>query len=198
MNDLEKLKSIVRDNGYLYTKDVTNAGIRRENLKKYLNEGVIVKESRGIYSFADEWNDEFVLLQERCKKGIFSYGTALYFHGLSDRFPDKISMTIPKDYNVFYLKEKLNNVEFHRVKSSLWDLGIIEMISPQGGNILVYDIERCICDIIKNKKKTDPQIFIQGIKEYFSLKNHNYSKLIEYAKQFHIEEDIYMYMEVLT
>ena len=49
MNDLEKLKSIVRDNGYLYTKDVTNAGIRRENLKKYLNEGVIVKESRGIY-----------------------------------------------------------------------------------------------------------------------------------------------------
>ncbi|WP_294561759.1 type IV toxin-antitoxin system AbiEi family antitoxin domain-containing protein [uncultured Traorella sp.] len=198
MVDLSKLRSLVRDNGYLYTKDVTNAGIRRENLKNFLDEGIIVRESRGIYSFTDEWNDEFVLLQEKCKKGVFSYGTALYFHGLSDRFPEKISMTVPKNYNVFYLKEKLTNVEFHRIKPALWNLGIIEMTSPQGGNILVYDIERCICDIIRNKKDADPQIFIQSIKGYFSLKNHNYSKIVEYAKQFHIEKEIYIYIEVLT
>ena len=86
MTDLDSLKKLVRENGYLYTKDVTNAGIRREQLKKYLDEGSLIRESRGIYSFADSMNDEFVLLQSRCKKGIFSYGTALYFHGLSDRF----------------------------------------------------------------------------------------------------------------
>lgn len=34
MADLDSLKKIVRDNGYLYTKDVTKAGIRRESLKK--------------------------------------------------------------------------------------------------------------------------------------------------------------------
>ena len=36
MIDLDSLKKLVRENGYLYTKDVTNAGIRREYLKKYL------------------------------------------------------------------------------------------------------------------------------------------------------------------
>ena len=91
-----------------------------------------------------------------------------------------------KKCNVFY------------VSSDIYELGLIQTKTPSGNKVKAYDIERCICDIIKNKKKTDPQIFIQGIKEYFSLKNHNYSKLIEYAKQFHIEEDIYMYMEVLT
>ena len=96
MIDLDSLKKLVRENGYLYTKDVTNAGIRREYLKKYLEEGSLIRESRGIYSFADSINDEFVLLQSRCKKGVFSYGTALYFHGLSDRFPQMISMTVPK------------------------------------------------------------------------------------------------------
>jgi len=197
MADLESLKKIVRDNGYLYTKDVTKAGIRREYLKKYLDRGSLIRESRGIYSFADSMSDEFALLQSRCKKGIFSYGTALYFHGLSDRFPQMISMTVPKNYNVFYLKEELLHVEFHRIKPSLWDIGIIEINSPQGGKIKIYNKERCICDIIRNRKRTDPQIFAQALKGYFASKDRDNIQLIEYAKKFHIENKVQEYMEIL-
>lgn len=197
MADLDSLKKIVRDNGYLYTKDVTKAGIRRESLKKYLDRGSLIRESRGIYSFADSMSDEFALLQSRCKKGIFSYGTALYFHGLSDRFPQMISMTVPKNYNVFYLKEELLHVEFHRIKPSLWDIGIIEINSPQGGKIKIYNKERCICDIIRNRKRTDPQIFAQALKGYFASKDRDNIQLIEYAKKFHIENKVQEYMEIL-
>ena len=180
MSDLDFLKKLVNENGYLYTKDVT----------------ILIRESRGIYSFADNINDEFTLIQSRCKKGVFSYGTALYFHGLSDRFPQMISLTVPKNYNVFYLKKDFFNVEFHRIKPFLWNIGIIEMISPQGGKILVYDKERCICDIIRNRKQTDPQIFSQAIKGYFTSKEHDNLRLMEYAKKFHIEEKIQEYMEI--
>lgn len=197
MTDLNFLKELVRENGYLYTKDVTNAGIRRERLKKYLDEGILIRESRGIYSFADSINDEFVLLQSRCKKGVFSYGTALYFHGLSDRFPQMISMTVPKSYNVFYLKEELFHVEFHRIKPALWNIGMTEMISPQGGRIIVYDRERCICDMIRSRKRTDPQVFIQAVKGYFVSKERDNIRLIEYARKFNIEEKVQEYMEIL-
>lgn len=197
MEDLDFLKKITRENGYLYTKDVTDAGIRRERLKRYLEEGLLIRESRGIYSFSDTLSDEFVLLQSRCKKGIFSYGTALYFHGLSDRFPQRIVMTVPKTYNVFYLKEELLNVEFHRIKPILWDIGIMEMASTQGGKIRVYDKERCICDAIRDRKKMDPQIYIQAVKEYFALKERDYIRLIKYAQIFRIEEKVQEYMEVL-
>lgn len=141
--------------------------------------------------------DEFALLQSRCKKGIFSYGTALYFHGLSDRFPQMISMTVPKNYNVFYLKEELLHVEFHRIKPSLWDIGIIEINSPQGGKIKIYNKERCICDIIRNRKWTDPQVFTQALKGYFASKDRDNIQLIEYAKKFHIENKVQEYMEIL-
>ena len=157
----------------------------------------MLREGRGIYSFADSHHDEFVLLQSRCKRGIFSYGTALYFHGLSDRFPQMVSMTVPKTYNVFYLKEELFHVEFHRVKPSLWDIGRMKMISPQGGEIIVYDRERSICDIIRNRKRTDPQVFTQALKEYFSSKERDNIRLMEYAKKFHIEEKVQEYMEIL-
>ncbi len=197
MTDLDYLRKLVRKNGYLYTKDVTSAGIRREHLKRYLDEGSLIRESRGIYSFKDSISDEFVLLQIRCKKGIFSYGTALYFHGLSDRFPQMISITVPKTYNVFYLKEELFQVEFHRIKPSLWNIGMMEMVSPQGGEITVYNRERCICDIIRNRKRTDPQVFTQAVKRYFSSQNRDNILLMEYAQKFHIEEKIQEYMEIL-
>ena len=48
MIDLDSLKKLVRENGYLYTKDVTNAGIRREYLKKYLEEGRFGKVGESI------------------------------------------------------------------------------------------------------------------------------------------------------
>ena len=163
-----------------------------------MDEGSLVRESRGIYSFADSINDEFVLLQSRCKKVNFSYGTALYFHGLSDCFPQKVSMTVPKTYNVFYLKEELFHVEFHRIKPSLWSIGMMEMISPQGGKIIVYDRERCICDIIRHRKQADPQVFIQAMKEYFASKERDNIRLMVYAGKFHIEEKVQEYVELLN
>jgi len=50
---------------------------------------------------------------------------------------------------ILWQKEK--NVILNFVKRELLDLGVIEMTSPFGMKIKVYDIERTICDIIKNK-----------------------------------------------
>ena len=73
----------------------------------------------------------------------------------------------------------------------------MEMISPQGGNITVYDKERCICDMIRSRKQTDPQVFTQAIKGYFSSKESDKIRLMEYARKFHIEEKVQEYMEIL-
>lgn len=197
MNDFNLIKNLVRADGFLYTKDVVAAGFRKEQLKRFLDEGNIVREARGIYSFSDDWCDEFVLLQTRCKKGIFSYGTALYFHGMSDRAPLTVSMSVPRTYNVHYLQQDLPNVKFHRVKPKWWEIGIIEIPSPQGGTIQVYDKERCICDIIRDKKNIDPQIFSQAVKEYFLSKRRDSIRLMEYAAEFGIDEKIQEYMEIL-
>lgn len=197
MSELDSMKKLLRQDGFLYTKDVVNAGIRKEALKRFLDDGSLVREARGIYSFSDRFSDEFVLLQAKCKKGIFSYGTALYFHGMSDRFPNMISLTVPKSYNVYYLQTKLSHVKFHRVKAEWWGIGIMEMTSPQGGLIRVYDKERCICDMLRDRKNTDPQVFSQAVKGYFSSKNYDMIRLMEYASHFHLEEKIQEYMEIL-
>ena len=77
-----------------------------------------------------------------------------------------------------------------------YDLGITETQSPQGGLIRLYDKERCLCDLIKDKNQIEKQLYVQAIREYFKARP-NVRKLLKYGKAFGIEEKIRTYMEVL-
>ena len=66
-----------------------------------------------------------------------------------------------------------------------------------GAELRVYDKERSICDLIRDKQAMDMQLYIQAIQEYFKLAN-NARKLLKYGKKFGIEEKIRTYMEVLS
>lgn len=193
-----QLRQLVRADGFLYTNDVVKAGIRKEVLRHFLDAGCLEKEARGIYSFSDELADEYTLLQSRGKKAIFSHGTALYLHGMSDRIPSTVTMTIPQGYNVSRLQEDFPHVRFHRVKPDLWAMGIVEGVSPQGGPIKYYDKERTVCDVIRFKQKMDPQVFLQGVKDYFAQPDKNTIRLMEYAHAFGIEDKVQNYMEILA
>lgn len=75
-------------------------------------------------------------------------------------------------------------------------MGLITVSTPQGFKVNAYDKERCICDIIKNRKSIDKQIYVQAIKEYFNG-NYDHRKLLKYAKIFNIEDKVRVYMEVM-
>lgn len=192
----EKIQSVAEENnGIISTKDVTDAGISRPMLKKYTDYGFLVCLSHGMYALKDEIVDEYVLIQKRSQYPVFSYGTALYLWGMSDRTPHILDITVPQGCNMTRLMQ-MDILKCHYVKKEIYGLGITKTISPQGAEIRLYDRERSICDIIKNKENIDMQIYIQALKEYFSG-NVNARKMIKYAKAMNIEDKVRMYMEVL-
>lgn len=195
----ERIKEISEENhGIIKTSDVSKAGIRREVLAELLKDGFIERESRGIYVLAGRWVDEYAILQKKYSKGIFSYGTALYFQGLSDKVPDPISISVPQGYNASLLKKECENVTIHYVKSDWWEVGIVEGTSPQGGYVRHYNMERCICDLVRDKENVEIQLYTQAVKDYFKNKDKNIRRLLKYAQLFQIEEKIRTYVEVLN
>ena len=171
-------------NGYLTTKDVTDNNIPRFYLTKLIKEGKIERVSRGVYIKKNELVDEFVILQSKSKNAIYSNTTALYLHGFSNRIPIKYDITINNGYNGFLQKE--DNVNLFYTKRELLELGVIDYKLDSGNIIRVYDLDKTICDIIKNKKKIDAEIFNKAIREYFYSKKKNTLKLYEYAKKMNI------------
>ena len=171
-------------NDYLTTKEVTDNNIPRTYLTKLIKKNTIERVSRGVYIKKNVLVDEFVVLQSKSKYAIYSNTTALYLHGFSNRTPIRYDITIKSGYKGSLQKEK--NVNLFYTKRELLELGVIDYKLDSGNIIRVYDLDKTICDIIKNKKKIDAEIFNKAIREYFYSKKKNTLKLYEYAKKMNI------------
>ena len=189
------LKIVEKNNGYVTTKEVVKNGINKTFLTNMVKNGTLVRISRGYYGLPNYIEDDYYKIASKSKNARFSMATALYLHNLSDRTPLVYNITLPFGYSGVLQKEKKVILNF--VKRELLDLGVIEMTSPFGMKIKVYDIERTICDIIKNKNKIDAEIFSKALKDYAKSKNKNLSKLTKYARAMNIEKKVSEYMEVL-
>lgn len=181
-------------NGVVTSRKVTEQGVHRGILQEMVRNGELIQYSRGIYMLPDEWEDEFFLLQQKYKKGVFSHSTALYLHGYSDRVPLRFHMTFPTKYNSPSLKKA--NVDVSRVKNDNYELGIAELITPAGNQVVAYDLERSLCDVLRGSGD-DIQVVQYAMKKYASSRQRDINKLMRYAKQLHVEPKIRRYMEVL-
>ena len=196
MNFYDKILKIVeKNNGYVTTIEVVSNGINKIFLTNMVKKGTLTRISKGYYGLPNYIEDEYYKISSKSKNARFSGATALYLHNLSDRTPLLYNITLPYDYSGVLQKDK--NVIISFVNRDILDLGVIEMTSPYGMKIKVYDIERTICDIIKNKNKMDAEIFSKALKEYAKSKNKNLSKLTKYARTMNIEKKVSEYMEVL-
>ena len=157
----------------------------------------IEKLEKGLYMDPDQMEDEYFLTQYRCKKGIFSHETALYFHDLTDRTPFLLMLTIPSGYNTRLLKEK-EKYKFFYIAERLHTIGRISMETPFGHQVYVYDKERTICDCLKKKNQLDADLVNEAVKRYMKTPGADYSKLLKYAEVFNIKDLVQKYMEMLT
>ena len=105
-------------------------------------------------------------------------------------------VTVPSGYNSRLIKD--NQYKFSYIKDDLYDLGKIKVKTPYGNEVYCYDIERTICDIIKDKNKIEKYQFTDALKRYMDLKIKDIPKLYEYAKKFNIKDEVKKYIEVLN
>lgn len=196
MNNFEKILKIMNNNGgYITTKELDENNINRYFLTKMVERKKINRISRGYYGLVDYNVDEYYKIISMSERAVFSMNTALYLHNLSDRTPLIFDITVPYYYGGNLRKNKKVNLYF--VKKSILNLGKIEITSPFGMKIKVYDKERTICDIVKNKNNIDMEIFSNAIKNYIKSSDKNLNKLMRYAKELKVEKKIREYMEVI-
>ena len=196
MNNEEKiLKEMQKNNGMITTNDVEQMGIARKTLTRMLEKGLIERESQGLYVLPNSWGDEYYNLIFSSKNAVFSHATALFLHGLSERVPLIYEITVINGYNAS-LKTR-ENVELYFVSKDIFELGRIEIESPQGKIVPVYDIERTLCDMLKSKQNQDIKIIKYAFKIYVKSPKKDIYKLMEYAKKLKVDEDVNTYLEVL-
>lgn len=190
--NLEALKTFLKNNnGYVTTKEIEHLGISKTKIPQLIKDKVLRKVSYGIYIDNDYFEDEYFLLQKRFTNTIFSYNTAFHLLNLSERPPYELDVTrISGSSNI-------KNINCHYVKKSKINIGVIEIMSPYGNPIKVYNAERCICDMLKNPNEYDIELYNKILNNYFKSNEKDLIKLDEYAKIFNVYEKLTTIIEVL-
>ena len=195
MKNEDKIMKLVK-NGYLKASDLKKNNISKYYISLLEKEKQIEKVSRGLYLKCDELNDTLFEIQFLSNKCIFSNLTSLYLHGYSNRIPLIYDVTVPRDYNGT-LQQK-DNVKLYYVDKDILDLGATTVIDEFGNEIRCYDLERSICDIIKNKNKLDKELVNKALREYYYSNDKNSIKLYDYAKKLKIYKKLMEVFDILS
>ena len=176
------------------TEEINELNIPRIILTRLVNKELIVRVKKGLYVLKNCWGDEYFNLIYGNNSAIYSHLTSLYFNDLCERVPMEYDITVKQNYAGSLSSNK--KVKLYYVSNGQYDLGLIQIKSPQGRNIKCYDVERCLCDLIKCKNKVYLDYLKYAFNEYYKIQKNDVKKLYEYAKKLNVYDKVKEFMEV--
>ena len=195
-SNIEIIEELMKkNNGYITSKELDMFDIHRMYLSIMQEKGIIEKVASGIYIDTNKIEDNYYVFGLSMPNAIYSHMTALYFHGLSIKAPNDVyDITVKRSYNSVHLRK--HNVFY--VDNDIYELGLTEIETLMGNKVKVYDIERCICDIIRSKNRMDFNLVKSCVKKYIKRKDKDFVKLYLYAEKFGIKKVVMNYIDLLS
>ena len=195
MNNEEKVLTFMKNNSdTITTNELSNLNIPTIVLTRMVEKKIIERIKPCLYVIKDSWGDEYFTLTFGNDSAVYSHFTALYFSDLCERVPIEYDITVKRNYSGTLRKNE--NVKLYYVEDKIFNLGLIEIKSPQGRIIKCYDVERCLCDLIKSKNNVYLEYLKYAFNEYYKIQKNDTKKLYEYAKTLNVYDKVKEFMEV--
>ena len=155
-------------------------------IKKLIEEEKIFKIEKGIYS--DNNNINYLeILTKKYPNAIFTMESAFYYHNLTDVIPDKEYLALRRD------STKINDDRIKVVyyQDNLFEIGR-STLKVNNINIPIYDKERMLIELIRNRKNLGFDYYKEIINNYREIRETlNTTKIAEYISKFSIEDYLY-------
>ena len=192
----EKLRALLmQKEGTVTTAEANKIGISNERLRLLVKSGELERAAFGVYVLPDEFIDKMYIAQLKRPKIIYSHETALFLHDLTDRDPISYAVTVPAGYNIAQLRKEGFTV--YSIKRELHDLGVTKLTTMFGYIVIVYGLERTICDCLRSRNRMDISVVTDAVKRYVLRKDKDLYTLMKMAETFGVSKLVRSYMELL-
>ena len=171
----------------LYThKELLNEYKSNYQIAKAVKEKKIFKIEKGIYSNIK--NPHYLdIIMKKYPNAIITGESAYYYHNLTDVIPDKIYLATKR--NALRIKDK--RIKQIMVTDKLFALGK-EQITYEGVTINIYDKEKMLIELIKNKSSIPFDYYKEVILNYRSIIDElKVWKIEEYLEKYSLENHIF-------
>lgn len=189
--DIKILREIFSDYDYIMTTAQLNAEkLYYRDIQRMLDEGLIEKIKRGYYHWIEDYgNSEIVIINSLFPDAVLCMETALFYYRYSDRNPAEWNIAIDKNTSRQRTKIDYPFIKAYRVEPELVTLGEAEG-EIDFHKVRIYDRDRTICDVLRNRNKMDKEIFNKAIQGYVKDLKKNIPNLMEYAKALKVKKKV--------
>ncbi len=170
-------------------QDCKNKYRNHYQVQKAVDAGLLYKIEAGIYSDAPAVS-ELEIISFKYAQAVFTMDSAFYYHGLTDVIPEQYHLATSKD--ACKIKDKQIKQYFHR--DDIFSIGVTSQLR-NGTEIRIYDRERMLIELMRNKKTMPFDYYKEIIESYRRITQElDIEKLQDYIlnfpKQNHIWEAI--------
>ena len=129
-------------------------------IKKCIQEGELYIKEKGIYS-DERYVPELEIISKKFPNAIITLNSAFYYYGLTDTIPDFYHVATPKN------TRKINDERMKQFyeNSAAFELGKTTM-QYDGVDIVIYNKERLLVELIRNKRKFSFDLYKELITNY--------------------------------
>ena len=152
-------------------------------IRKALENKKIFKIEKGIYSDVPSVH-YLAVIMKKYPYGVITSYSAYYYHNLTDVIPDKIYLATDRNNRMI----SSNKIKQIRMKDELYNLGKTQ-IDYEGTKINIYDKERMLIELARNKNKIGYDLYKEIITNYRKLANLLDTQKIEEYLQYFVNGD---------
>ena len=155
-------------------------------IEKAIKQKILYKLAPGVYSDKERVS-ELELITFKYPTAIFTLNSAFYYYGLTDVIPEKYYLATSKD--AYKISNKEVKQLFHR--DDKFKIGATT-INYQNSAINIYDQERMLIELVRNKTKLPFDYYKEIIENYRKRTDIlDIEKLQEYISQFPKQNHIF-------
>lgn len=186
-----------QNNGILRTGKAKKLGINEVILVQMCEEGLLIKESRGIYRLANLpplSNPDFVQIAMRVPHSVICLISALNYHQLTTQIPYKVYIALPRNMKAPRIEYPPLDIVYLSHKP--YSAGV-EEINLDEVPVRIYDREKTVADCFKFRNKIGLDIALEALKDYMHQPNRDIQKILKYARINRVEKTMTPYIQAI-
>ncbi len=186
-------------NGFLTRQQVVDAGLRPRTLSRLINEGRVERVQRGVYRLSDapmQTAEELLELHLRVPHAVVCLTSALAYHRLSTVAPLEVHLAISRTARTPAVA--FPPVRFYRFSKGALEYGVTST-RIGGVDVPIFTPEKTLADLLKYRNKLGIDLFLEGLKTYFSkTRRPDLHALREAARVCRVEERMSTYLQLMA
>jgi predicted transcriptional regulator of viral defense system len=194
----EKILNLAKSQSTIRTRDAIANGIHPEYLRRLVEQGLLFKSGRGMYTYIDAEITEhhsLTVASQRVEHGVICLLSALQFHGIGTQAPFEIWMAI----DIHARRPNSDVLSLHPIYMSGLALTMgIETHAIEGTPVHIFNLPKTIVDCFKYRHKIGLDVALEALRESWESRRCSMDELWKYAKICRMSKVMRPYLEYLS